>query len=433
MGGGILSKNKDSHSLNWFRLDNAATIFPGQNTKSWSNIFRFSVQLKEAVDPDIIQQAVKDVLVRFPAFDVRIRRGLFWYYFEENPVDAPKVMPDIKNPCHRVKFSENDRFLFRIYYHNDRVAIDFYHALSDGHGCSLLGCTLIAQYLRLKGYDIPSGDFVLSLTDKPSPSELEDSFAKNAISKGKIKRSDSYVYHARGTKLPKHMVNMTFGVLSFKELHKLSKEKGVTITEYLAALLLEIHYKKQLKEKKKQKEVSVQVPIDLRRIYGSNTHRNFTICLRVKIDPNLGEYTFDELLTIASLQLRLANDEKKLNAMITANMAIERNPVLRFMPLTIKNLAVGLSFMITGEQTTSVLLSNLGLIKIPDEMSEHIVKMCFVPGPGTRNAVRCGVTTVNDNLVISFAGIYEERDIEREFFRELVKRGLHVKIESNID
>ena len=31
----------------------------------------------------------------------------------------------------------------------------------------------------------------------------------------------------------------------------------------------------------------------------------------------------------------------------------------------------------------------------------------------------------------TFRGIYEENDIEREFFTRLVKMGLHVKIESN--
>ncbi len=428
-----MAEKKAFQSPGWFRLDNAATIFPGQNTKTWSNIFRFSIQLKEQVDPELLQQAVKNVLPRFPGFDVRIRRGLFWYYFEKNPVDAPKVMPDIKNPCHRVKFKENDGFLFRVYYHNCRIAVDLYHALSDGHGCSLLGCTIVAEYLRLRGYEIPSGGMVLDLNEAPSVSEMEDSFAANANSKGKIKRSDNYVYHARGKKLPRHMLNITSGTIPFDDLHRLAKEKGVTITEYLAAVLLEVHYKKQLREKKKQKEVAVQIPIDLRRVYGSETHRNFTICLRVKIDPNLGEYTFDELLRTTSLQLRLANDVKKLNAMITANMAIERNPLLRFMPLSVKNLGVGISFLITGEQTTTVLLSNLGPVYVPPQMEQHIEKVLLMPGPAIRNAVRCGVATVNNNLVFTFSGIYEEHDIERDFFRALVKKGLHVKIESNIE
>ncbi len=415
----------------WFRLDNAASIFPGQNSKTWSNIFRFTMELKQEIDPELLKKALEDVLPRFPGFDVRIKKGFFWFFFEKNPVKVPAVMPDIQNPCHRVKFRENNGFLFRVYYHGKRISVDTYHALSDGHGAAVFTCTLVARYLTLQGHKISTGDFVLDINEAPKKEELEDSFKKNAHSKGKIKRSDKYVYHAHGTKLPKHFVNITSGTMSFKELHKITAEKGVTITEFFAALLLDVHCQKQLRENKKLKEVSVQVPIDLRRTYNSNTLRNFSICLRVKVDPQLGEYSFDELLKTVALQLRLASDEKKLNAMITANMGLEKNPVLKFLPLVVKNIGVGLSFMITAEQTTTALLSNLGPLPLPEDMCEHIEKVMLMPGPGKVNAARCGVSTFGDNLMFTIVNIYKENDIEREIFTRLVKMGLHVKIESN--
>ena len=117
----------------WYKLDNAATVFPGQNTSRWSNIFRFSVVLDRKIEQDILEDALSNVLVRFPCYDVQIRRGFFWFYLEKNP-NTPMVMPDINNPCYRVNFKENNRFLFRLYYHNNRVSVDLYHALSDGHG-----------------------------------------------------------------------------------------------------------------------------------------------------------------------------------------------------------------------------------------------------------------------------------------------------------
>lgn len=415
----------------WFRLDNAATIFPGQNSNSWSNLFRFSLELTEKVKPDILKQALVRVLPRFPGFDVRIRRGLFWYYFEKNPIEAPPVNIDIKNPCHRINFKENDCFLFRVYYYENHIAVDTYHAVTDGHGGAVFTCTLVAEYLRLCGKKISSGGMVYDITEAPKKCELEDSFIKNATSKGKIKRSDKFVYHAVGTKLPRHLVNIISGTMSFEEIHKLSSEKGVTVTEFFAALLLRIHYEKQLREKRKQKEISVQIPIDLRRVYGSESLRNFTICLRVKIDSQLGDYSFDELLNLVSLQLRLAKDEKKLNAMVTANTAIERNPVLKFIPLAVKDIGVGISFFITGEQTTTSLLSNLGPVDLPEDMRPYVNKALFMPGPGKLNAARCGIATVGDKLVFTFADIYEETDIEREFFTRLVKMGVRVKIESN--
>ncbi len=82
----------------WFKLDNAAKIFPGQNSAKWSNIFRLSVTLDEKIDPELLEKALEQTIVRFPFFDVRMRRGLFWYYLEKNKYPAPPVLPDIKTP-----------------------------------------------------------------------------------------------------------------------------------------------------------------------------------------------------------------------------------------------------------------------------------------------------------------------------------------------
>lgn len=414
----------------WLKLDNAAKIFPGQNTKTWSNSFRVCYEFREAVDPDVLFKALCDILPRFPCYDVRIKRGFFWFYLEKNP-KPPVIMEDIKNPLHRVNFKENNNYLFKVFYHGNRVAVDCYHVLTDGHGGAVFLSTLAAQYLRLKGFTIPSGGFVLPLGENASGEELEDSFVRYADSGARYDRRDNFVYHARGTKLPLHTVNITSGIISFEELHKLTREKDVTVTEYLSALMLQVLIAKQKNDCRKQKEVSIQIPIDLRRPFGSETLRNFTICLRVKIDPNKGDYTFDELLRQVKYQLRLASDKKELNMMITANMGLERNIFIRAVPLFIKNLGVGIGFFFTAEQTTSALITNLGVVDIPSELASHINKFVFLPAPGKLNAARLGVATCNDNLVVTFANSYVESDVEREFFTALVKKGLHVKIESN--
>lgn len=420
---------KDKKSF-WLKLDNAAKVFPGQNSTTWSNSFRVCYELNEKVDPVILQQALLDIMPRFSCYDVKIRHGFFWYYLENNNND-PEVLYDVKNPCHRVKFNENGKFLFKVYYHANRIAVDMYHVLSDGHGGAVFISTLVAQYLRLKGADIPVGGFVLPIDMKCTEGELEDSFGKNATSKAKFRNIDRYAYHAKGTKLPAHTVNITSGIIPFDKLHALSKAKGVTVTEFLAAVMIDVLIKKQRRDCKKQKDVNIQIPVDLRRIYNSETLRNFTICLRVSVDPNKGDYTFDELLEQAKYQLRLGKAEKDLNVVITSNMGLERNPFIKYLPLTVKNAAIGISFAITGEQRTSSLITNLGNVEIPAEMRQYISKFIFMPAPGKVNAARIGVATCNNNLVITFANVYKESDLERDFFTSFVKMGLPVKIESN--
>ncbi len=419
-----------SNSVEFLRLDNAAKIFPGQNSRSWSNVFRVGIELKEEIDPEILRIALDKTLKRIPAFSMRIRNGFFWHYFEKNPKPCP-IMPDIKNLCYRINFKENNGYLFRLYYRGKRIAVDIFHSLSDGYGGTVFMSTLAGEYLRLKGKEISSNEFVLDVEENPHRSEIEDSYNKYAKSKVKLPRYDKWVYHSVGTKLPRHMSNYIIGIMSFEEIHAISKSYGVTVTEFFSALLLDIHYRKQLRESKKQKEVSVQIPVNLRKAFPSHTLRNFVLCLRVKINPNLGEYTFEEILKTVSLQLRMANDPKLLDAMISQNMKIEKNPFLKLTPLFIKDFCVNIGFIITGERETSALISNLGAVVLPEEMYEHVENFFFFTGPGKLNAARCAVVSLKDRLVFTFSNCYEESDIEREFFTRLVKMGVHVKIESN--
>lgn len=420
------------NTFDWFRLDNAAKIFPGQNTRAWSSVFRVGAELKEEVDPEILRKALDNTLRRIPSFNVRIRKGAFWFYFEKNPNEAP-VMPDIKNICYRINFKENNGFLFRLYYRGKRINVDVYHALCDGYGAVVFLGTLLGEYLRLQGKQVSYNNFVLDTAELPKESELEDSYNKYADSKAKFKRPDKWVYHYRGTKMPMHRANYTIAEIPFEQIHKISKSYGVTVTEFLAALVIDVLYRKQLEEGKTQKEISAQIPVNLRKAFPSESLRNFVLCLRVVIDPTLGEYTFEEILRSVSLQLKLANDKKLINALMTENLKLERHPVLKYLPLPVKNLGVGVSFAITAEQTTSTLVSSLGLIKFPDDVSEHIEKLFFFTGAGMVNGTRCATITFKDKLTFSFSNCYQESELEREFYTRLVKMGVHVKIESNRD
>lgn len=420
------------NSFDWFRLDNAAKIFPGQNSRTWSSVFRVGAELQNEVDPAILRKALDNTLKRIPSFNVRIRRGAFWYYFEKNPNEAP-IKPDIRNICYRINFKENNGFLFRLYYRGKRINVDVYHALCDGYGAVVFLGTLVGEYLRLEGKSVSYNNFVLDTSEPPRESELEDSYNKYADSKAKFKRPDKWVYHYRGTKVPMHSGNYTIAEMPFEQVHKISKSYGVTVTEFFAALAIDVLYRKQLEEGKTQKEISAQIPVNLRKAFPSESLRNFVLCLRVVIDPKLGDYTFEEILRSVSLQLRLANDKKLINALMTENLKLERNPVMKHFPLPLKNLGVGISFAITAEQTTSTLVSSLGLIKFPDEVTEHIEKLFFFTGAGMVNGSRCATLTFKDKLMFSFSNCYMESDLEREFYTRLVKMGVHVKIESNRD
>ncbi len=421
---------KNIKNKTWFKLDNAGTVFPGQNTQTWSNVIRATITLKEEVDPDTLFEAAKKCLPRFPTMAVRLRNGFFWHYIEKNP-ETPVVLPDANNPCLRIKYNENNRYMFRIFYYKNKISLEIFHALTDGYGACVFLNTITAEYLRMKGYDIPSGGMVLNINEQPKAEEIEDSFIKYASKTASEKLPMFKTYHKTGTRMPKHTSIITTGYVPVDQVKAKAKEYGVTITEYLAGILMYLHIQFQKNEKLKQKDVCMQIPVNSRNQFSSQTLRNFSVNYNLRIDPNWGDYTFEEVLRHLSLSLRLTNNPKHLSVMFAANLAMEKNPFLRFLPLFIKDLAVGLVFVFGAEKTTTSVFTNLGVVKVPDEMLEHIESFILMPSPGRLNAARVGAASIGNTMAITFSNMYKETEPEREFFRFLVKEGIHVRIESN--
>ena len=427
-----MNKKIKLHQRQWYKLDNAAKIFPGQNTSSYSNVFRLSATLKEKVDPVLLEKALEAVMPRFPSFDVRMRNGVFWHYLEKNPNSVPPVMPDSANPCIRIKWNENKGYLIRVFYYEKRVSVEFYHVITDGFGASRFFMTLLAVYLRLKGADIPCGGMVLDINERPAISEQEDAYLKFVKSKAKAKRVEKFAYQAKGKRLPKHLTTVTTGYMPVDVIKTKAKEQGVTITEYIAGLLVWVMYNLQKQERfDRQKNIGVQIPVNVRQFFKTDTLRNFMLCYSFQIDPKMGEYTFPEILKQLSLYIRYINNEKTVQSMMNGNAAIEKNPIMRIIPSVLKDFGINMLYRVTGEKATSSLISNLGAMQAPPEMSEHIDKMSLVLARGMVNAARCGAVSYNGTLALSVTNIYESTRVQREIFTTLVKLGIPVKIESN--
>ena len=68
----------------WRRLDNTGKLFAMVTGEDLSNVFRVSAVLAEEVDGARLQEALKQTLPEFQVFQVKLRRGFFWNYFESN-------------------------------------------------------------------------------------------------------------------------------------------------------------------------------------------------------------------------------------------------------------------------------------------------------------------------------------------------------------
>ena len=169
-----------ARKLRWMRLDNAAKIYPAAKRRNWTNYFRLSATLTEPVDVQVLRAALDVTVRRFPSIAVRLRRGVFWYYLEEIS-KAPAIEEDKSYPLVHVPFDDGRRCAFRVLVYKNRLAVEFFHAVTDGTGGLIFLKTLTAEYLSQKyGIQIPAERGVLGRLEDPDPEELEDSFLRYA-------------------------------------------------------------------------------------------------------------------------------------------------------------------------------------------------------------------------------------------------------------
>ena len=427
-----MAKEKKSGKPEWYPLDNAGILYSAIQKEKYSAIYRFSALMKERVDPQALQRAVKKTMPRFPSFGVRIKKGAFWYYFEPNPAPGPFVKVDISNPCQPVRFREDNEWLVRFYYYEKRISIEVFHAISDGGGALVFFKTLLAVYLRELGHRIPNGCGILDVEESPRREEREDAYVRYAGKRVLRSGIEKKAYPNTGTPEPFYTLNVTMGFVPVDRLKEQAKGYGVSITEYLTAVLLKVLLDKQHREHpRRELPVALAIPINLRAWFPSETLRNFILTARPSIDPSLGEYTFEEILSQVHHYLRLNINRQKMRAQLTGNVRFTTNRLLKLVPIVLKNPVMSLSYHLAGVRPYSGTYTNPGPFQVPEEMRPHIRRMEVILGQATLPRVHCASISYGNQMEITFAGTLKETDTEREFFRFLVKQGIPVRVESN--
>mgnify|MGYP000908390361 FL=1 len=418
----------------WYKLDNAAILYPSIQSDRISTMFRLSATLTENVDPSVLQLALNKIIDRFPYYRVKLSKGLFWYYLEHNP-KTPRVEKDVQYPCGRLSPILNRNFLFRVRYYKRRIAVEFCHALTDGTGAVTFLKALVYQYLKETGKNLTDKTGILTIDEEPDQEEFEDSYNRFYKPSLPLPETGEPAYHLKAKLAKKGIYYVITGIVPLKDIIAKAKEYNVSLTVFLAAIYMDAMQtiqNKHVSNPRCKKPISVSVPVNMRNIYPSKTMRNFSLFVVPKIDPRLGDYSFEEILKIVHYTMMTEINEKSISRQLSRNVGGQRNPFVRIIPLFIKRLFFPLLYRKLGENLFSGTISNLGLITVPDEMAQYIERIDFVPGPGPVNKTGCSVTGFKDKLYITFGRLTDEAELERIFFTKLVKMGIHVTIESNI-
>lgn len=412
----------------WFPVDNAANLYCGNRRPGWARTLRLSFVLNEPVKPEPMQQALCDMSRRFPTFCAIVKSGLFWNYFERTAVQ-PKLQKEIDVPGRSINTGRTMQPNFRVLYYKNRITLEVFHGITDGGGSIRFLTSLVARYYELLGETVSDAPHVLRADDEPTQEETCDPFIKNSTAGFKAKNySEVSVYHIKEPLLKDNM-RVTHGICRVEDLKQAASAYALTVTEYLTAILIFTYI--QTAPQPIAQAISVSIPLDLRRRFGTESVRNFCYMSDITFHPQgRRDLTFAEISEGIAGMVQEKATVDYLSQEISANVRAQQSPLLRPIPYPLKHLFLKNTYR-KNQCSFTTFLSNVGEVLAPPEVLRHINRAEFTLGETPYNPFGVGVVSVGGLLTVTFNDCRDDMEKQRFFLRFLASQGVPVHVETN--
>ena len=420
-----MSTVREPNNTDWHKLDNTGKAYPLIRSNQQTTLFRLTAVLTEQVDPVRIRKSLKRILPRFPYFQVVLKPGFFWYYFEKT-IKLTPVQEDSHYPCTRYE----RRWAVppvQIYYKDNRLSLEMTHALSDGYGGAVFLKALLNSYFKAP----PNNEDEYDILKPPCEEEWEDAYDKHFDPSVPPTKRGSAAFHLPFPRVSPGIYYSTTGILPLKEVLSRAKADGGSLTQWLTARFIAVLTEMIQDNNWKPAPIVLNVPVDLRRLYPSKTLRNFFVTLTPTIDSRIGHFSFSEILSHVKNFMSLQTDVRYINQQLKRNINLERAMSIRLVPLVLKRIFFPFFFYHLGERQYSGGFSNLGNFKLPPGTAEKVKEVHVLVPPSQGTLIKAGCISYGSQLFITFGSLTENREVEQRFFSQLRKEGIPVRIDVN--
>lgn len=414
-------ENGYKNNNSWYHLDTSSKIYPLSMGEEWMSIYRLSLYLKNDINPIVLQIALLFTIVRFPIFKTSLKSGFFWNYLDNiNKHYIAAEENDI--PTSFINISKTKHQLFRVIYYKNRVSCEFFHVLADAYGGSVFLTTLVNEYLRLLGNDVEYNDLALKINKNLNSEELVDMFQKIKVKNdmhGELIEKKALSLDGRMSVVrPCQIIHYD---LDFHKLHRLAKEKDVTINEFILSILfIVLSYSTS-----RDGFIRIQVPVNMRKYYPSKTLRNFSLYNTISINKK-NITIIDDVLKEVKKQSREKLTKEVLNGVMFHAKKLVSG--VSCIPLFIKRPIAKFIYKYFGDKGSTTVLSNLGKINLPTMMEEKIVGGDFVLGTTLSNKVLTTLVTINDITTLTISKFTSNSSFENNLYSLLKEYDLILNV-----
>ena len=405
-------------------MDTASIMFSSLSSKKWGRTFRTAVILKEVVQPELVKKAAQDLIPRYPSMHTCIKKGFFWNY-QECTTLLPEIREELPTQLLPITLRNDGRPDFRIVYYKKRLGIECAHYLGDGLGVDAYFSALLERYVELKNN--PDAPYCPTDFDKEEiTNAFNDYYQKGGCTDVE---EEFHAYQIPGN-IEKGFLQMVFAMMDVEDLHTKAKEKGLTITEYLAsALILGTirHAAAPINE-----PVIIAIPVNLRRFFPSKTVRNFTIQSRIDFFPEgKTDWSFEEICEKVKGQLKKRLTVEELQKILNNFGSLANNSIIKFVPNFIQLPVVRIRQEKSHGNNTTI-LTNTGSCKLSDTLKDEIVRADGVNGDTSGYGLisTCSALSCNGIFNLCFSACTHDVSWAKECVRVITEQGVKVRIES---
>lgn len=396
----------------WYRLDNIGKFYSSQAGSSTQTVFRYSATLVDEVDPAVLQEALLETVAIFPSFNVCLRSGLFWHYLEQSdelPVATPETLP----VCFGLHVDAKS-VLFRVSYHRSRVNFEVSHIISDGRGSLSFFKALLYLYVS-KRYGVEGVEVEYDGSDyQKSENSYDKYFERGKSAPTRTPRA----FHLSGWRDRSDPTFMEYH-LPVRPVLDLARSCGVSLTSYVMAVLVAA-FRDEMSQRDRRRPICIDVPVDLRQHFKSTTAKNFFGLVFVTYRADGDDEPVEAIARQMNDQLKAAVVPERLKLRMNRMVELEKNPLLRFAPLFLKDLVLSLIERLTVNDTTTT-VSNLGAIRVDERLTLYIRDINILT---STVGIKLTMCSFQDDLSIGITSAYSNLNVVKNFCRHFSGLGI---------
>ena len=396
----------------WYRLDNIGKFYSSQAGSPTQTVFRYSATLVDDVDPAVLQEALLETVGIFPSFNVCLRSGMFWHYLEQSD-EPPAAVPETLPVCFGLHVDAKS-VLFRVSYYRSRVNFEVSHIISDGRGSLSFFKALLYLYLSRR-YGIEGVEVEYDGSDYQ---KVENSFDKY-FERGKSARTRTpRAFRLGGWRDEADPTFMEYH-LPVRPVLDLAHACGVSLTSYVMAVLIAA-FRDEMSRRDRARPICIDVPVDLRQHFKSTTAKNFFGLVFVTYDAAGEDESVEAIAKQVNDQLRASVDPEHLKLRMNRMVELEKNPLLRFAPLFLKDFVLSLADRLAANDTTTT-VSNLGAIRVDERLAPYIRDINILT---STVGIKLTMCSFQDDLSIGITSAYSNLNVVKNFCRHFSGLGI---------